>query len=542
MEKNVLHIYTRVSSDQQEDNTSLDQQRRKGISISESLGFDHKVWNEGVGSSSKDTLDNRPIIVDLLQSVKDGYVKHLYVEYTDRLSRNQNTWSTIRFLLKQNDVLLYTGSDTSPIDISNPQDNLILGIMSEISQFDNEVRTQRLHTGKFNRIKEGKWQGGPTPYGYETEDGYLSVNEEESKWVTKIFEWYFEYKSVDKIRDLLLENTVRTRRNNIVWSHGSINKLLTNTHYNGSYSITNHRTKETITVDCPRIVSEGLYDEVQLLLNKRSYRTRIKQPNKKRFHLCTDLIVCGCCGTSMNRMMNGLKWEYRCTSKQKNYKLPKDDQIHCENKNGLNGETVDQYVWDTVVEVLKKSHLFKDIIKLDVMDNQSKKKSETELKQLNTQIRHTEKEISKMNKVIGDLSSVKLLGEGDENIDITIQSLTEKRNELRMKVVELGKDVSNTESNSKWVDWVKEFGKRIDQLSKIDDPKNQNDFLKGVVDKIEVTKTHQNNKYQILNIHFKLPFVDDRFEWKDVSKKSKGYSISDGDFTKLIDVSSMLKK
>ena len=112
-----------------------------------------------------------------------------------------------------------------------------------------------------------------------------------------------------------------------------------------------------------------------------------------------------------------------------------DDQIHCENKNGLNGETVDQYVWDTVVEVLKKSHLFKDVIKLDVMDTQSKKKSDTELKQLNTQIRHTEKEISKMNKVIGDLSSVKLLGEGDENIDITIQSLTEKRNELRMKVV-----------------------------------------------------------------------------------------------------------
>ena len=87
MEKNVLHIYTRVSSDQQEDNTSLDQQRRKGISISESLGFDHKVWNEGVGSSSKDTLDNRPIIVDLLQSVKDGYVKHLYVEYTSFISK-----------------------------------------------------------------------------------------------------------------------------------------------------------------------------------------------------------------------------------------------------------------------------------------------------------------------------------------------------------------------------------------------------------------------------------------------------------------------
>ena len=541
MSEGLLHIYTRVSSDQQEDNTSLEQQKKKGISLSERLGYVPKVWNEGVGSSSKDTLDNRPVIVELLSKVRDGYVKHLYVEYTDRLSRNQKTWSTIRFLLEQHNVLLYTGSDTSPIDITDPQDNLILGIMSEISQFDNKVRTQRLHTGKFNRIKEGRWQGGPTPFGYQNTDGYLRENPDESVWVVKIFEWYRDYKSIDKIRDLLLENTVRTRRGNIQWSHGSIQKLLSNTHYSGWYQVINHKTNERHRIDCPRIVNVNLYEEVRTMIEQRSYGQRLKQPNQKKFHLCTDLIFCSC-GEKMRRMMNGKKWEYRCVSKMKNYKLPDHQKIVCYNKNGLNGDVVDEYVWNNVVDILSKSNLFKDIIKTDVMDTRSKKKSDTDIKNLKTQIRKSESEILKINHVIGNLSSVQVMGEGDENIDLTIDSLTQKRDELRSKLVDLSKELSDTETNSKWVSWVKEFGRRIDEISKMSDPVEQNDFLKGVINRIDVSFNEDTEKHQILNIRFILPFVDDDLEWKDPSKKSKGYRLIDGKWTESIDVSSSLKK
>ena len=63
----ILHIYTRVSSTaQEEDGTSLDNQKNLGIKKSEILGMSYKVWDEGGQSSFHDDLDNRPVLVELL--------------------------------------------------------------------------------------------------------------------------------------------------------------------------------------------------------------------------------------------------------------------------------------------------------------------------------------------------------------------------------------------------------------------------------------------------------------------------------------------
>ena len=85
-----LHIYTRVSTTNQEEHgTSLETQKELGIKRANLLGFDNRVWNEGGQSSSKDDLDNRPMLVELLSLIDEGSVRHLYVFNTDRLSRNQ---------------------------------------------------------------------------------------------------------------------------------------------------------------------------------------------------------------------------------------------------------------------------------------------------------------------------------------------------------------------------------------------------------------------------------------------------------------------
>ena len=83
MNKEILHIYCRVSSDSQEDNTSLNQQREKGMRLAGVLGFDYKIWDEGAQSSSKDDLDNRPVLMELLSNIEEGKVDKLYVWNTD---------------------------------------------------------------------------------------------------------------------------------------------------------------------------------------------------------------------------------------------------------------------------------------------------------------------------------------------------------------------------------------------------------------------------------------------------------------------------
>ena len=165
----ILHIYTRVSTSSQEEGTSLETQLELGVQRAEKLGMDPKVWNEGGRSSSKDDLSNRPVLTDLLQKVDDGEVQHLYVWNTDRLSRNLNTWGMIRFKLIKNDVTLHT--PTGKQVLSDPQTNLMLGILSEISQYDKQLRTERFRLGKLKRIRQGGWMGGPPPYGYSLDNG-----------------------------------------------------------------------------------------------------------------------------------------------------------------------------------------------------------------------------------------------------------------------------------------------------------------------------------------------------------------------------------
>lgn len=151
-----LHIYTRVSTTAQEEGgTSLETQKELGIKRAKSLGFKNRVWNEGGQSSSHDDLDNRPVLVELLSLIDEGEVKHLYVFNTDRLSRNQKTWGMIRYKLNQNKILLYTGSDPNPIDLQNPMDDLLVGLLSEISQYDNKLRKERFRLGKLKRVKQG---------------------------------------------------------------------------------------------------------------------------------------------------------------------------------------------------------------------------------------------------------------------------------------------------------------------------------------------------------------------------------------------------
>ena len=104
--KETLHIYTRVSTKVQDDEgTSLATQKELGIRKSKDLGMKHKVWNEGAASSHHEDLMNRPVLVQLLQEIEQGNIKHLFVFNNDRLSRNVQTQFVVKSQLMKNNVL-----------------------------------------------------------------------------------------------------------------------------------------------------------------------------------------------------------------------------------------------------------------------------------------------------------------------------------------------------------------------------------------------------------------------------------------------------
>jgi len=140
-----LHIYLRVSTETQSaDGFGLEIQEEWGREVSNQLGLEPMIWDEGSASSSNDNLDKRPVILDLLDHIEKGEVKHLYVYNTDRLSRNVQTFGLIRYKIIQNNVLLYQGRNPQPSDLSDDQQNLLFGMMGEIAQYENNLRRKRL--------------------------------------------------------------------------------------------------------------------------------------------------------------------------------------------------------------------------------------------------------------------------------------------------------------------------------------------------------------------------------------------------------------
>jgi len=228
--ENTLHIYKRVSSTIQMEGTSLKTQERIGIDLAKRLNMEYVVHNEGGQSSSKDDLSNRPVLKQLLIDMNKGIVRHLYVYNTDRLSRNQITWYTIRRAMVVNSVTLYT-----PKGIHNTNDsmeNMILGILSEISQYDNSIRAERSRLGKLEKVRLNYWKGGPPPYGYmlkkEARGNKLIENPDESKWIRFIFSSYNSQVPLRRVREILHINNVKTRRDNEWWSLGSLQAVLRN--------------------------------------------------------------------------------------------------------------------------------------------------------------------------------------------------------------------------------------------------------------------------------------------------------------------------
>jgi site-specific DNA recombinase len=536
--KETLHIYTRVSTGvQEEKGTSLSSQREGGISYSEKHGFKYKVWNEGSQSSSKDDLENRQVLTKLLQEVDEGNIKHIYVYNPDRLSRNQNTWGFIRFKLLQKEVVLHTPG--GKYDLTDFTTNLMLGILSEISQYENAVRTERFRVGKVQRIREGRWKGGKPTYGYDLVDGLLVINKKESKVVKTIYDEYNQGKSPDKIRLLLLEKGIPSPRGNTMWSEPSIRVILRNTHYQSYCTFTDKKTGETIHNQCPQLLTSTTISKYLEMKEKRtrttSEKTEVRTENKKYQYLLTTLLECGGCGS---RYIGNIKQKqssvYGCRKKHNKYRTRDIHFEPCTQKRYLNLEKTDLVVWETVLGVVEKSHLFRELTKKELLPTKEQQKEGlVEQGKIQTKIRKLNREIGTIQTAIVNQETQKVLV-GSKNIDLVIKQLERQRIELEKNKEQLTLQINSLSENQKWVDWYLHFGKKIKSLRNDDIPvEEKRMFLEGVVENIVVLeKSLQEHQ---LKIQFREPYVDDKLIWKEPKNKKKGYTLKKGKKELIID-------
>ena len=539
--KETLHIYTRVSTAVQEDEgTSLVTQKEYGKKKATELGMKYKLWNEGAASSHYETLDNRQVLKQLLEEVEAGVVKHLYVSNNDRFSRNDITQGIIKAALSTNDVVLYTKD--GKFNYSNNTDKLIKGVLDEFASYENAQRAERSIDGKLQKVKQGNWHGGGAVYGYQIVNKKLVLYPEESKWVKKIFKWYYEGKSIIWIKSELDKKGVLSKRGKS-FSTGSLNALLKNTHHIGWYDFTDRKSGETVRVSCDATVDETIWQAVQDR-RKRNFARKNQQNRTKKFYLLRDILVCGECETNMfgrqHTNKNGSQNIYYCAKKTRDWKkgkiADKDKwqrgkvgDMGCTMNRSLNISITDDVIWKLVMDTVSNSAILKEQFKKEVLPIHVKSDEENEklLKVQNAKKTRLTKELQRAQESLADVKTEYVLKKLD---DVVYQKMEKNLvAEVKSKKAELEqtrirtKELANQKS---WLDWLEKYGQDLELKSKLS-KEDKKEYLQGLVDKIEVRLDKKTLNHK-LKVFFRFGLVNDAIEYENEKSKSDGYKIIEG--------------
>ncbi len=155
-------IYVRVSSNEQVQGTSLDNQERACLEYAQNNNIE--VVKTYIEKGESATAANRTEFLKALEycRIHTGDVESFIVWKIDRFARNTTDHFAVRAKLTQYGITLQ--SVTEPIT----QDHigkLMETFLAGYAEFENEVRKQRCTGGMQSRLREGVWCWSP-PIGY----------------------------------------------------------------------------------------------------------------------------------------------------------------------------------------------------------------------------------------------------------------------------------------------------------------------------------------------------------------------------------------
>lgn len=355
---------------------------------------------EDEGFSGGDT--DRPEFQRLIRDAKRKKFNALICYRLDRISRNVSDFSgTIDELNKYNISFI---SIREQFDTSTPMGRAMMYIASVFAQLERETAAERIRDNMMQLARTGRWLGGNTPTGYESQSiSYLDNDMKERKMfmlspikeelniVKLIFNKYLEFQSLSKLETFCLQNNIKTA-NGKDFSKFGLRFILTNPVYakatkevykyfnsnnaqicndnsefngkNGIMAYNKNLVKKGQSVKAKDmdewIIAIGRHKGtiegkdwvmVQNILNKNK-RLSPRQGTSYAAML-SGLLYCGKCGNFM-RVKYGQKkvnsderhFYYVCSLKENSR------GARCDTKN-LKGESTDQYVVNELKQIIE---------------------------------------------------------------------------------------------------------------------------------------------------------------------------------------------
>lgn len=533
-EKIKVYTYKRVSTAMQIDGYSLDAQRARMKAYADFNDYEIVGEYEDAGKSGK-SIEGRLQFNQMMEDVKSGKdnVSYVLVFKLSRFGRNAaDVLSTLQ-VMQDFGVNLICVEDG--IDSSKDAGKLMISVLSAVAEIEREnIRVQTME-GRIQKAREGKWNGGFAPYGYQLVNGKLEINEEEAVAIRTIYDQYVNTDIGSNGISKYLENhgirkIQRQNGKNPLFDAHLVRLILKNPVYCGKIAYGRRKTEKVhgtrneyhlveqdnyLLVDGlhEAIISEEVWNAAQakLIAQAKKYE-HVNKGKDERTHLLSGIVKCPICGAGMygNKSIkykkDGSKYKdffyYGCKHRnmQRGHK--------CDYRKQIREELLDDAVAEVIVKLVSNPNF------ATMMQEKINMKVDTTA--IDQEITNYEKQLRQ------DYSIKSKLMEEIDNLDPDDRHYTRRKSDLddrlyRMydKIEELESQLIDARAKKTSIEAEKITGDNIykvlicfDKLYFAMNDVERRQLIEALIAEIQIYEERKPNGQWLKSIRFKLPIIE----------------------------------
>lgn len=534
-EKIKVYTYTRVSTTMQTDGYSLDAQKARMKAYADYNDYEIVGIYEDAGKSGK-SIEGRLEFNHMMEDIKSGKdgVSFVLVFKLSRFGRNAaDVLSTLQ-VMQDFGVNLICVEDG--IDSSKDAGKLMISVLSAVAEIEREnIRVQTIE-GRIQKAREGKWNGGFAPYGYQLVDGGLQINEEEAVAIRVIFEQYVTTDIGANGVAKYLENhgihkIQRQNGKNPLFDAHLVRLILKNPVYCGKIAYGRRKTEKVhgtrneyhlveqdnyILVDGlhEAIVTEDVWQaaQVKLLAQAKKYE-HVNRGKDTKTHLLSGIVKCPICGAGMygnksiKRKKDGTKYKdfyyYGC----KHRTMTRGHK--CDYKKQIREELLDGAVAEVIVKLVGNSKF------AAMMQEKINSKVDTAT---------IDEELASYEKQLRQYYAVKLkLAEEIDSLDPDDRHYIKRKADLDDRLYRMYDKIENVETQlietrakKQAVEAEKLTGDNIykvliyfEKLYAVMNEVERRQLMEALISEIQIYEDRQPNGQWLKSIKFQLPIIEE---------------------------------
>ncbi|MBP9855102.1 MAG: recombinase family protein [Candidatus Omnitrophica bacterium] len=162
-------LYIRVTKEESvKKGLSIPNQRNRGIEIAERRKWNWvKVYQEPRHVGGDQWIDKRVALAQLIEDIKTGKIRHVFVRHQDRLWRSAEVQVKLLKIFKEYDIDLWDFDRQK--DFRTASGKLTLGVEGTVSEYEKDITAERIREMKRGKARSGRSSGGPPTFGYITQ-------------------------------------------------------------------------------------------------------------------------------------------------------------------------------------------------------------------------------------------------------------------------------------------------------------------------------------------------------------------------------------